>query len=190
MKKNTYSLEELILLGIQNTIEKKKKCSYGDLINELFSKYPGIFSIADYLKWPDTLKLDRPLRSLRSDRLITGSPITFYSLTPLGQEKTRQLKKRNDFSVEYSLNKPTRSPSLTLLKELEDSEDFKNYVSDRGNFKPNKMKIRALTRFTLETPKKVVLGHLSFLKKVSHKEKKKDLEEFLTTYINYIKGTN
>lgn len=190
MRINTYSLEELILLGMQELIEKKKKCSYGDLIHKLFSKYPGIFSIADYPKWPDTLKLDRPLRSLRSDRLITGSPITFYSLTLLGQERIRQLKRRNDLVMEYSIKKPTRSPSLTFLKEIENSEDFKSYISDIKNFKPNNMKVRALMRFTLDTPKKIVLNHLSFLKKVTHKEKKKSLGEFLATYISYIDKTS
>lgn len=185
MDKNTYSLEDLILIGIDTIVKKKKKCSYGNLINELFSKHPRLFSIADYPKWPDTLKLDRPLRSLRSDRLITGSPVTFYSLTPLGKEKIRFLNNKQFLAKENS-NKPTRSPSLTFLKELENSEDFKDYLSNQENFKPNNMRIRALTRFTLETPKKVVLDHLLFLKKTAHREKKETLEDFLITYINYI----
>lgn len=185
MDKRVYSLEDLILIGLDTVVKKKKKCSYGDLISELFLKFPNIFSITDYPKWPDTLKLDRPLRSLRSDRLITGSPITFYSLTPLGKEKVRFLNKIH-FSTKEKSNKPTRSPSLTFLKELENSEDFKDFLSDKETFKPNNMKIRALTRFTLETPKKIVLSHLIFLKRISHREKKRTLEDYLTTYINYI----
>lgn len=189
MDKSTYSLEDLILIGMDAVVKKKNKCSYGDLINELFSKHPRLFSIADYPKWPDTLKLDRPLRSLRSDRLITGSPVTFYSLTPLGKERVRFLNTQY-FPVKENYHKPTRSPSLTLLNEIESSEDFRDHISDKENFKPNNMRIRALTRFTLETPKKVVLNHLIFLKKISHREKREALEGFLTTYIDYIKGGN
>lgn len=185
MDKSTYSLEDLILIGIDTVVKKKNKCSYGDLINELFSKYPNTFSIADYPKWPDTLKLDRPLRSLRGDRLIIGSPVTFYSITPLGKEKVRFLNNKR-FPVKDKPSKPTRSPSLTFLKELENSDDFKDFASNKEDFKPNNMKIRALTRFTLETPKKVVLDHLLFLKKTAHREKRGTLEDFLITYINYI----
>lgn len=185
MDKNTYSLEDLILIGIDAVVKKKHKCSYGDLINELFSEHPNKFSIADYPKWPDTLKLDRPLRYLRSDRLIIGSPVTFYSLTPLGKEKIRFLNNKHFLAKENS-NKPTRSPSLIFLKELENSEDFKNYLSNQEDFKPNNMKIRAITRFTLETPKKVVLDHLRFLKKTARREKRGTLENFVITYINYI----
>lgn len=181
-----FSLEDLILLGIDAVIKKKNKCSYGDLINELFSNYPDSFSIADYPKWPDTLKLDRPLRSLRSNRLIIGSPVTFYSLTPLGIEKVRLLKENKQFSAKDRTQKPTRSPSLIFLKELENSEDYKEYVSKKENFKPANMIIRSLTRFTLETPKKVVLNHLIYLKKIAHKEKRDKLENFLKVYINYI----
>ena len=180
------NIEDLLILGIDSVIKKKKKCSFGDLIKEVFSKYPKLFSIADYPKWPDSLKLDRPLRSLRSEGFITGSPTTFYSLTALGREKIRALKDKIFLSAGEK-RKPTRSPSLSILTELEKGEEFEAYLSDRQSFKPNNMKIRALLRFTLETPRKIVIAHLNFLRRIAHKVKKSDLEFFLTTYINYIK---
>lgn len=183
------NIKDLLLLGINSVIKKKKKCSYGDLIKEVFSKYPSLFSIADYPKWPDSLKLDRPLRELRGEGLITGSPTTFYSLTSLGREKLRLLSDRHSLIIQKT-KKPTRSPSLSILNELEKSEEFRVFLSDRENFKPNNMKIRALMRFTLETPRKIVLAHLDFLKRTAHKEMKVDLENFLITYINYIKEIN
>jgi len=187
---NHYSLEDLILIGINNVLNKKRKCSYGDLINELFSSYPNLFSIADYPKWPDTLKLDRPLRTLRSDRLVTGSPITFYSLTPLGSDRIRFIKKKEKLPLPAKLTKPTRSPSLTIFKELEQNEDFKSFIADEEHFTPNNMRIRSITKFTLETPKKVILTHLNYLKNVAHQGKKQKVEAYLSRYIVYISSLN
>ncbi|MBI4039625.1 hypothetical protein HY388_02250 [Candidatus Daviesbacteria bacterium] len=185
MKRTRNTLDDLLLLCISDILGKKQKCSYGNLVKKASTKYPEVFSLSDYPKWPDSLKLDRPLRQLRSERLITGSPTTFYSLTSLGKEKVRFLNNKR-FPVKDNTSRPTRSPSLTFLKELENSDDFKDFASNKEDFKPNNMKIRALTRFTLETPKKVILDHLLFLKKTAHREKKGTLEDFLITYINYI----
>lgn len=186
---NYSSLIDLILISIDEVIKTKKKCSFGDVVYEVFTKYPKHFCIPDYPNWPDTLKLDRKLRNLRSDRLITGSPGTFYTLTRLGKEKLRELKEVTNPSLE-TIDNLTRNPSLGLLKEVEKSSDFKAYLSQMETFKPSNMTIRAIIRFTLETPKKVVINQLQFLKKTAHKENRTDLENFLSLYINFIQETN
>jgi hypothetical protein len=46
-----------------------------------------------YPVWPDSRKLDRPLRALRKDRLIIGDPKTYFILTKLGEERAAIVSK-------------------------------------------------------------------------------------------------
>lgn len=186
MKRTGPSLNELILFCLQSVLRKKKKCTFGDIINECFKTYPKFFSLADYPNWPDSLKLDRPLRELRKDGLIKGSPVTFYSITDAGREYIGKI----DLNVNTiktnipSINK-TRSPLIANLKEIEESEDFKQYRYATNNYIPNNMRIRALTKYTLEAQPKIVKRHLSQLLKVALNSNKEDLSNFIKLYISF-----
>jgi hypothetical protein len=46
-----------------------------------------------YPVWPDSRKLDRPLRALRNEKLIIGDPKTYFILTKLGEEKATFISK-------------------------------------------------------------------------------------------------
>ena len=59
------SINNLILFGIYSVIDTKKKCSFGILTQKCFNLFPQIFFLSQCSKWPDTRKLDRPLRTLR-----------------------------------------------------------------------------------------------------------------------------
>lgn len=87
-------------LGIENLIifclyscNKNKETSFEDLTKECFSRFPQIFSLKKYLKWPDARKLDRPLRDLRKRGLIKGDPATNFSLTAKGEKIAGELGK-------------------------------------------------------------------------------------------------
>ncbi len=80
------STNNLILFSIYSVLEKKEKCTFEELINECFTLFPKIFSFSKYKKWPDSRKLDRPLRLLRKKKLITGNPKTYFSLTKAGKK--------------------------------------------------------------------------------------------------------
>ena len=95
-------ITDLILFGINSVIEgdedksssspfaaareNKEKCTFERLIKECFTLFPETFSFPKYPQWPDSLKLDRQLRTLRKRKLITGNPRTYFSLTKLGKK--------------------------------------------------------------------------------------------------------
>lgn len=77
------SLNDLILFSI---FSAEEKCTFEELIKECFILFPRSFSFLKISKWPDSRKLDRPLRSLRKRKLITGNPKTFFVLTKTGKK--------------------------------------------------------------------------------------------------------
>lgn len=80
------AINNLILFGIHLSSDKSKKCSFGELTKTCFYLFPKAFTMSDNSKWPDTRKLDRPLRTLRDRKLITGNPQTSFSLTKQGKK--------------------------------------------------------------------------------------------------------
>lgn len=89
----TKSINNLILFGIYSVSEKKEKCTFENLVKECFSLFPKTFSFPKYPKWPDSRKLDRPLRTLRKRKLITGNPKTAFSLTRSGKKLAEEMTK-------------------------------------------------------------------------------------------------
>ena len=80
------SINNLILFSIYSISAKRERCSFEELIKECFTLFSKVFSFSKYQKWPDSRKLDRPLRLLRRKKLITGSPKTYFSLTKSGKK--------------------------------------------------------------------------------------------------------
>jgi len=78
-------INELILLGIYSTTNNGEKCTFERLVKESFNLSPKTFCFPKNPGWPDSRKLDRPLRTLRKRTLITGNPKTYFSLTKLGK---------------------------------------------------------------------------------------------------------
>ena len=87
------SINDLILFGIFSVAESKKKCSFETLTHKCFTLFPKVFAIQKYPKWPDTRKLDRPLRTLRDEKMITGSPKNLFSLTKKGKKRALEVAK-------------------------------------------------------------------------------------------------
>lgn len=87
------SLNELILFSIFSAVGKREKCTFEELIKECFTLFPKGFSFVSFPKWPDSRKLDRPLRSLRKRKLITGNPKTFFALTKTGKKIAEEVAK-------------------------------------------------------------------------------------------------
>lgn len=69
------------------------KCTFEELTKESFSRFPECFSFSKIKKWPDSRKLDRPLRTLRKRKLIKGEPKTYFSLTKLGKKRAQEIAK-------------------------------------------------------------------------------------------------
>ena len=87
------SLNDLIIFSIFSVLKEKQKCDFEKLIKECFELFPKAFGFAKISKWPDSRKLDRPLRSLRKRKLIKGDPKTYFSLTLAGKDRAEEVAK-------------------------------------------------------------------------------------------------
>ena len=87
------STQSLIIFSINSVIEKKGKCTFEELLKECFGLFRDSFCFKNISKWPDSRKLDRPLRSLRKRKLIRGNPKTFFVLTKKGKKMAEDIRK-------------------------------------------------------------------------------------------------
>ena len=87
------SINDLILFCINSLNSKKDKCTFEKLIKECYDFFPQAFGFQSLKKWPDSRKLDRPLRTLRKRKLIKGNPKALFSLTNLGKKKAEEVSK-------------------------------------------------------------------------------------------------
>jgi len=88
-KRKSNSINDLILFILYSF--GAKGCSFERLMKECFNQFPQIFSLKGSSQWPDTRKLDRPLRDLRKRKLIKGDPQTFFTLAPLGKKRAKEI---------------------------------------------------------------------------------------------------
>jgi hypothetical protein len=87
VKNFSLSVNDLILFCIHSIIQNSEQCSFERLVKECFTLFPDTLKFSRYPIWPDSRKLDRPLRALRNEKLIIGDPKTYFMLTKLGEEK-------------------------------------------------------------------------------------------------------
>jgi len=95
-KKNkiyNFSVNDLILFCVYSIIINNEQCSFERLVKECFSFFPDILKFERYPIWPDSRKLDRPLRFLRSEGLLIGDSKTFFILTDKGNKKSAEISK-------------------------------------------------------------------------------------------------
>ena len=87
------SVNNLILFGIYSAAQNGKDCTFEQLVKKCFTLFPKAFNFSQYPNWPDARKLDRPLRTLRNQKLITGDPKTSFSLTKTGRKIALEIAK-------------------------------------------------------------------------------------------------
>jgi len=86
-------ITNLIIFCIYSITARKEKCTFEKLVQECFSLFPKFFAFSHLSKWPDSRKLDRPLRALRKKKFIKGAPQTFFSLTKAGKRLAEEISK-------------------------------------------------------------------------------------------------
>ena len=92
-KSSNFSVNDLILFCIHSVVLNSEQCSFERLLKECFSLFPDTLKFERYPIWPDSRKLDRPLRFLRNEKLILGDTKTYFILTKEGTEKAIQISK-------------------------------------------------------------------------------------------------
>lgn len=92
MKKRQISLEKMVLQSIDMALKTHGKCTFSELVKQAFTIYPDDFALSGYTIWPDSVKLDRPLRKLRQDGFITGGASSEFLLTAKGEKVIGEIK--------------------------------------------------------------------------------------------------
>ena len=92
-KNLNFSVNDLILFCIHSIILNSEQCSFERLVKECFTLFPDTLRFPRYPIWPDSRKLDRPLRALRNEKLIIGDPKTIFMLTKEGVKKAAEIEK-------------------------------------------------------------------------------------------------
>jgi hypothetical protein len=84
---------DLILFCIYSVNNFQEDCTMERLVKECFVLFPKAFSFNNFPQWPDSRKLDRPLRALRNKKLIKGGPQNKFFLTDLGKKTIKDIAK-------------------------------------------------------------------------------------------------
>jgi hypothetical protein len=84
---SNFSVNDLILFCIHSVVLNSEQCSFDRLVKECFTLFPDTLRFTRYPIWPDSRKLDRPLRALRDEKLIIGDPKNYFILTKAGEER-------------------------------------------------------------------------------------------------------
>ena len=87
------SVNDLILFCIHSVVANSEQCSFERLVKECFTLFPDTLKFTRYPIWPDSRKLDRPLRALRDEKLILGDPKTYFILTDTGEVRAAAVAK-------------------------------------------------------------------------------------------------
>ena len=92
-KSLNFSVNDLILFCIHSVVLNNEQCSFERLVKECFTLFPDTLKFERYPIWPDSRKLDRPLRALRNEKLIIGDPKSYFILTREGEKKASEVTK-------------------------------------------------------------------------------------------------
>lgn len=171
----------LIVFGIYSLIARGEKCTFEKLVAECFTLFPKVFGLARYSQWPDSIKFDRPLRTLRERGLIIGNPRSLFSLTKFGEKIAKDTAKvlRVGTQKKAPSYRMKRDAEINLITTLKTSEAFQRFLENREKFLITEMEIRNLLHCTLETPLRIVKQNLTYAKNLAGELDEKKLFEFL-----------
>jgi len=175
-------MQDLILFGIYSVSENGEICTFERLVAECFMRFPKIFAFKRFPEWPDSLKFDRPLRTLREKGLIVGGAKDYLALTKFGEKKAIQTKESLESKGNLNQRKKIstgRSGDDRLIVYLKDCPQFKAFLRDPDNFTISEPEFRNILRCTLETPKRVLKQNLEYYKNLANSYNENQLLKFL-----------
>jgi hypothetical protein len=184
--------QDLIIYAIYSVIKSKEVCTYERLVKECFQKFPKVFSFKKYPQWPDSLKFDRPLRTLRAKGLIVGSVRDHFELTRFGQVLAHETESLLLGKAKTTMAKRSgsigRSVDDKIIQTLKQSDAFKRFHKNPESFKISETEFRSLLRCTLETPERVLKQNLEYYRNVAKSYNEKDVIQFLSACEGQLPG--
>ena len=185
-------IQELIIYAIYSVIKNKEVCTYERLVKECYQKFPKAFSFRKYPEWPDSLKFDRPLRTLRGKGLIVGSVRDHFELTRFGHDlahKTEYILLGKAGVTKARRRESTgRSVDDKIIRNLKQSDALRRFQKNPHSFTISETEFRSLLRCTMETPERVLKQNLEYLRNVAKLYDEKDVIRFLSTSENRLYG--
>lgn len=183
--KETYTqidIHSLIIVCIDNVINNNEDCTFERLVYECFTNFPKAFSLFRYPQWPDSNKLDRPLRKLRERGLIVGSPKIGFLLTEDGRHQASRTRKMLEHQITVkSTPRVLKGKERNFVAYVKTHELYQRFIHDKSNFDLTEQEFIDLLRGTLETPKRVLRQNLAQYEKLAEEFRDADLLEFLKT---------
>lgn len=174
-------VNNLIIFGIYSIQSKDEKCTFERLVAECFDLFPRSFGFSRYPQWPDSLKFDRPLRTLREEGLIVGNSRGFFSLTKFGNKIAADTTKLLTTGVKNKIQplKMKRDAEINFINSLKMNGLYQKFLINKNTFVINDMEVRNLLHCTLETPIRIVKQNLVYAEKLSNEFNEKLLCQFL-----------
>lgn len=173
-------LKKLIAFCIWKVEEKNEECTFERLVKECFENFPKSFSFYRYPHWPDSLKLDRPIRELRSpDKYITGSNETRFLLTDKGLEFAKAVAHELESPILEKKSETGGRKEEKLLREIKSSNEFEEFIKSEGKSVLTESSIRDLAHATLETPHEIVVERLRNLERLATNAEDMKLSNFI-----------
>jgi len=180
-KYNQIPKENLIAFGIYSVTRNGEGCSFERLVKECFTLFPKAFGFSRYPEWPDSLKFDRPVRTLRQRGWVVGGIKILFSLTRFGERVAQETEHIlvSSKSSRKTAQKPLRGADTAFIHFLKESDTFRRFLKDRESFSITEMELRGLLRCTLETSIGVLKQNLQYAKNLASDYNEEELLNFL-----------
>jgi hypothetical protein len=184
----TIKTQDLIIFGIYSVIKNGEICTFERLVAECFLNFPKVFGFMRYPNWPDSLKFDRALRTLREKGLIVGGAGGKYSpgeisLTEFGKKMAKEieviLNNQRTILTPKKARSSGRSIDEKLIQYLKGNPHVKKFSNNHDAFSISEPEFRNILRCTLETPRRVLKQNLEYFKKLAKIYNEKQLLDFL-----------
>lgn len=177
-------MQNLIIFAIYSITQSGETCTYERLVAESFHMFPMVFRFRRYPQWPDSLKFDRPLRTLREKGFLVGTVKDHFGLTDFGRAKAKEIEsvlagKKTSIFLKKDRSHG-RSVDDKLIEYLKDSEYFNRFLRDPKDFVISDPEFRRILRCTMETPERVLKQNLEYYKNVARSYNEKQILQFLT----------
>ncbi len=172
--------DQLIAFAILSIKRKGEDCTFERLVKECFDLFPKSFSFSRYPEWPDSLKLDRPLRDLRHKKIISGKNDTSFKLTGLGDRFAVEIEKKLLSQVvskktTFSVGRKEKK----LLDSLKSTTEFKLFQKEGENAPISADNLKHVFFGTFETPIEVIRKNIEYLLEIAINSKEEEMATFL-----------
>lgn len=174
--------DQLIAYAILSVKRKGDDCTFERLVKECFELFPKSFSFSRYPDWPDSLKLDRPLRDLRHKKIIFGKNDTSFKLTGLGDRFAVEIEKRllsQVFSKKTAFSVGRKEKKL--LDSLKSTIEFRLFQKEGKNAPISPDNLKHVFFGTFETSNEVIKKNIEYLLEIAINSR----DEQIVTFLNH-----